>query len=114
MPNRPSMTTAQKAKAKQLRSKGMTYLKIAAKVGVSESGIFKFLTNRKPSPKKPKLRVVEKPKPKAPLLPPHQFKGSCPIHRRAVHLENLQKLPQLTHAQLIDDLAQAVRNTCAR
>jgi hypothetical protein len=109
MPNRPSMTAEQKATAKRLRRKRMSYLKIARTIGVSESNVFKFLTNRKSS-KKPKPPKAEPPKPKAPLLPPHQFHGSCPIHRRAVSLE-LGNMPQLTHKQLQSEFERAWRNT---
>jgi hypothetical protein len=62
----------------------------------------------KPEPipqQKPKLKMTS-----TRLLPPHQFHGSCPIHRRAVSLE-LRNTPQLTKSQMYFDLARAVRNT---
>ena len=120
------MTTEQQAIAIQLRSKGLSYVKIANQIDVSEKMVCKFLRSlRNPPPTKPpkptkvspkRSKVSpkpsqQKPKPKPSLLLPHQFHGSCPIHRRAVSLENLRTIPQLTHAQLIDDLARAVRNT---
>jgi hypothetical protein len=111
MPNNPSMTADQKATATQLRSGGMPYLKIAAKIGVSESAVFKFLTNRQKPPKPPKLMIPQqKPKMKTSLLPPHEFHGSCPIRRRALSLE-LRNMPQLTHKQLQFELERAWHNT---
>jgi hypothetical protein len=106
------MTAEQKAQAVQLRSEGKPYLKIAAKIGVSESAAYKFLTSlSKPPPSKPKPIPKQKPKLKTPLLPPHEFHhvASCPM-RRHINPE-ARNLPQLTKAQLIFDLERAWRNT---
>jgi hypothetical protein len=108
------MTAEQKQLAIALRSEGMPYHRIAAKIGTSESAAFKFLTGlTKPSPPKPAPIppiTQQKSKLKTSLLPPHQFHGSCPIHRRAVSLK-LRNTPQLTKRQMYFDLARAVRNT---
>jgi hypothetical protein len=112
MPNNAPLTTEQKATAKKLRSDGLSYLKIAREVGCSESGIYVFLTNRKRSPKKPKLiPAIPQQKPKL-LLPRELHHGSCPTHRRSVSLETLQNLPQLTKPEIYAMLNLAVRNTC--
>jgi hypothetical protein len=113
----PSMTDDQHQQAIQLRSGGMSYLKIAAKVGASESSTFKYLSSLSKPPPKPKptpiVKAVQlKPKARAHgLLPPHEFHhvGSCPI-RRPMN-STMMEAPQLTKAQMYHDLAVAVRNT---
>jgi hypothetical protein len=110
------MTADQKATAIQLRNERMPYLKIAAKIGTSESAAYKFLSRLSKPPKPPKLKGAKtklKVSPPKPLLPHHQqhsFHGSCPIHRRAVSLE-LRNRPQLTHKQLQSEFERAWRNT---
>jgi hypothetical protein len=115
------MTNHQRATAIRLRrDEGLSYQDIASAVDIASEKVvinfFKSLPNPPPKPTKtlkPKkeVRGARGPTPKPPLLPPHQLSSHCPVRRRAVSLETLQKLPQLTHQQLIDDLAQACRNT---
>ena len=112
MPNRPPMTDDQKAQAIQLRSEGLPYVKIAAKIGTSESAAFKYLS-RLSKPLTPKPAIQKQPKRKrrpASLSPLHHRVASVPMRRRHINPQS-RNTPQLTHQQLIDDLAQAVRNT---
>jgi hypothetical protein len=108
------LTDDQKQLAIALRSKGTPYLKIASRIGSSESAAYKFLVSlSKPPAPKPEQ------KPKQPnrksssmnLLPPHEFKGSCPIRRRNFDPAQLNNAPQLTKSQMYYELARAVRNT---
>jgi hypothetical protein len=109
------MTDEQKAHAIQLRSEGMPYLKIAAKIGVSESCAFKFLKSllNPAKPEKTARRKAAKTRLKTatpkPLLPVHHHVASVPM-RRHINPE-ARHTPQLTKAQMYYDLARAVRAT---
>jgi hypothetical protein len=115
MPQHPPMTAEQKQLAIQLRSDGMSYLKIAAKIRVSETTAFKFLKSLlnppAPKPEKKPTRKASKTTRKASPLPPHEFHGSCPIHRRAVVSFEMRNAPQLTHKQLQFEFERAWKNT---
>jgi hypothetical protein len=108
------MTDDQKQLAIALRADGLPYIKIAAKVGCSESGAYKFLSSlSKPAAPKPEP-IPKKPNRKSPstdLLPPHEFHGSCPTRRRNFNPAQLDNAPQLTKSEMYYDLARAVRNT---
>jgi hypothetical protein len=107
MPNRPSMTSEQKQLALSLRACGLPYLKIASRLGVSESTAFTFLTNRKPTPKPAKTKT------KTSLLPPprilHRLNSRCPIRKPMDPF--YRTLPKPTRDELERRLAIAVRNT---
>jgi hypothetical protein len=112
------MTDDQKAQAIALRSDGMSYLRISAKIGCSESVTFRYLSSAsKPSPAaEPKLDPKPKPaipqKPPAPiysLLPEYKLNSSCP-KRRPMNSEMMKK-PQPTKAQLMFEFEKAWKNT---
>jgi hypothetical protein len=103
------MTEEQKAQAIKLRSEGMPYLKIAAKICASESGTYKFLIGLTKPPKPKPTPLIEKPKPKpALLLPPHILNSSCPTRKFNALYQDLQ--PQ-TKSEMYATLATAWRNT---
>src|SRR6266436_142992 len=111
------LTTDQKQLAIALRADSLPYIKIAAKIGSSESSTFKFLKSvlNPPALKPPKPEPIQKkPNRKSSpthLLPPHEFHGSCPTRRRNFNPAQLDNAPQLTKSQMYYDLARAVRNT---
>jgi hypothetical protein len=114
MPN--PLTDDQRALAIQLRSTGMPYVKVAAKVGCSETAVFKFLKQQsipEPPPlRKPKASSTvpeNNPTPKFSLLPEYKLNSSCPIRRKFSAVT--MNLPQLTKAQMYYDLHQAVLRT---
>jgi hypothetical protein len=96
------------SKLHTLRADGLSMVKAAKIIGCSESTVFNALhPERKP---KPKPKPEQKSKTKfISLLPPHEFHGSCPIHR-ALNSATL-KMPQLTKAQMYYDLRVAVIRT---
>ena len=108
----PKMTDDQKDEAIALRSDGMPYLKIAAKVGCSESAAFKFLSGLSipVAPKGPKVAPKGPPqKPPALLLPREIHHGSCPTRKPIDSF--FRNGPQLTKPEIHAMLAEAVRNT---
>jgi transposase-like protein len=116
MPKYKSMTDEQKAQAIQFRSEGISYVRIAAKIGTSESAAFKFLKSLlappTPKPDAPITKAAKPSKPKATLasyLPPHEFHhvASCPMRRRSMLLERRT----YTRSELTLMLEEAVRNT---
>jgi hypothetical protein len=105
------MTAEQKQLAITLRSDGMPYLKIAAKIGVSESAAYTFLTGltKPPPPEKPEPIPQQKPTLKRAYTPVHHHVASVPMRR---HIDpEARKAPTLTREQMYYDLARAVRNT---
>ena len=111
-----AMTDEQKALAIQLRSEGLPYIKIAARINTSETTAFNFLKSLlnppapKPPPPKPEQKAKpNRKKPPAGILPPHHHVGSVPM-RRHINRE-LRDAPPLTREQMYYDLALAVRNT---
>jgi hypothetical protein len=94
-------------KLQQLRSDGLSMEKAARILGCSKRRVFTALHPEKKSKPAPIAKAIH-PKPKL-RLPPHEFHGSCPIHRPLNSTRT--KLPQLTHEQMMDDLRRAVRNT---
>jgi transposase len=110
---KPSMTEEQKAMAIQLRSEGLSYIKIAAKISctgnkVSESAVYKLI---KPPPAK--LELKAKPtsnlkRPSTALLPEYKLNTYAPIHRRSFSIHNHR---EFTRAEMYAALEEAVRNT---
>lgn len=113
----PSISDDQKQQAIALRSEGMAYLKIAAKVGCSERAAYKFLSGLNLS--KPKPKPAPKPKQsnrksRTDLLPPKKFPSSCPTHYTSINPVRhnaLRNAPQPTKSEMYAMLALAVRNT---
>jgi hypothetical protein len=109
------LTVEQKATAIQLRAGGNTYLRIAAKIGSSESTAFKFFKSLidpappKPAPKPTPAVQQSNRKPPAHLLPEHQLNSSCPT-RRIINRE-LLKRRTYTRTEMAVMLEEAWRNT---
>jgi hypothetical protein len=115
MPNPKPLSDEQQQQAIALRTYGMPYLKIACRIGASESVTFKFLKSTTTEPKPPpiKNRLDRKSAPGRILLEPtYRLNSNCPLHKRRDGLLTLeQRPPPLTKAQMYQDLALAVRNT---
>jgi predicted transcriptional regulator len=109
----PSMTAEQKTEAKRLRSTGMSYPKIGKAIGVSESGVFKYLTNRRYCYyKQPKSKKSEpKQAMRVRISPPihHRLNSSCPTHKLMDPF--YRAMPKPTREELERRLAVAWRNT---
>jgi hypothetical protein len=103
------MTDEQQSLAKKLRNdEGLSYAKIAKRIGgVSESSIMKFF-KPKPKPAVPQKQPDRKSQP-AGLLPRILHHGSCPIRKLDPILH--YNRPSPSREELYQQLAAAVRNT---
>jgi hypothetical protein len=111
MSKHPSMTDEQKQLAIALRADGLPYIKIAAKIGVSETCAYKFLVSLSKPPAPKPSNPKQKPNRKKPQAASREFHhvGSIPM-RRHINPE-LRNVPPLTREQMYYDLARKVRNT---
>ena len=105
------LTAEQMARTKQWRDEGLSYEKIANRLGCSETPVYRFF--KPPPPPKPKQPPPPPPPSPPSLLPPPKlFHGSVPLHRIVRHEERIR--PQMTKPELVRTLHAAVIATGRR
>lgn len=109
------LTADHAATATQLRSQGMSYLKIAQHFGCSETKVYNHFRIKKPKPPtEPKAKKPLEPTRPSSILPQiiHPHSGSVPMLRHVHYADRLR--PQPTREQMYSMLHTAVLNTGRR